>query len=400
MEIYTLGAGFRRQDVIDDFYSVIWTERFYGDSEVELVVPLKQNLINKLAAGKFLAMDKSDEPMIIETFSIEDGQIKVMGISLLSWLNNRFIRTSWNHRTQVWNIKNQKAGEVLWIIVREMCTSQSSHLGNYDKFGVPNSGELAIPNLKLDHQDTSGKKINKVAVPYGPVYDALRKIAEQHKIGMKIWLQLTDASYNLRFRSYKGTDRTSRQEAHPTIRFSPIMDSFANVKELRSTAEFKTLVYSFASGLEKLDTSDPDDHPDSWLQRDPGVARRSPDVGKYTGFELRAKMIMVDDFKIRFDLNKDDEIPAGSLSDERKELERILDDRANKELRQNDRIQTVDGEVAPTNLFQYGKDYFLGDLIEVQGNTDKTEVSRVTEYIRTQDADGEKSYPTVEAVDP
>jgi hypothetical protein len=59
----------------------------------------------------------------------------------------------------------------------------------------------------------------------------------------------------------------------------------------------------------------------------------------------------------------------------------------------------VDGEVAPTNLFQYGKDYNLGDIIEVQGNTSLVDVSRVTEYIRTQTAEGEKSYPTVVAID-
>ena len=39
MEPYTLNRNFLKQDVIDEFQSIIWTERYYGDSEVELVVP-------------------------------------------------------------------------------------------------------------------------------------------------------------------------------------------------------------------------------------------------------------------------------------------------------------------------------------------------------------------------
>jgi hypothetical protein len=37
----------------------------------------------------------------------------------------------------------------------------------------------------------------------------------------------------------------------------------------------------------------------------------------------------------------------------------------------------------------------LGDIIEVQGNSDIVSTARVTEYIHSQDAAGEKAYPTV-----
>ncbi|HEY1247422.1 MAG TPA: hypothetical protein VGE97_00400, partial [Nitrososphaera sp.] len=61
-------------------------------------------------------------------------------------------------------------------------------------------------------------------------------------------------------------------------------------------------------------------------------------------------------------------------------------------------VIAVDGEIVPTSQFQYGKHYNLGDVIEVQGNTGAIQISRVTEYIRSQSASGEKSYPTLEAV--
>lgn len=391
MELYTLDKSFIRQDIVEEFHSVIWTERFYGDSECEVVVPLKRNLIGQLAAGSFLAIDKSKEPMVIETFSIEEGKIKVVGISVLSWLNNRFVRASTNHRIKIWKLSNQKAGQALWTIVKQMCTDQSTILNGSGDMGLGNATrehELIIPGLKLDAYDKSGNTIKKIAVPYGPVYDALRVIAEQHTIGMQIWLNTDDLS--LRFRSYKGINRTGNQTTNPIIRFSPTMDSLANIKELRSVADYKTLIYAYAADL--APTSGGSD-----LQTTPGIARRSGTEGNYTGFDLRAKMIFTDDIRSAKDLDEVD--PQDTLAKQRAELRDVLNDRADKELKQNPNIQTVDGEVAPTNLFQYGQDYALGDLIEVQGNTDVVDISRVTEYIRSQDVSGEKAYPTVVAVD-
>ena len=402
MELYTLNKSFVQQDIIEEFDSLIWTERFYGDSECEVVVPLQKDLVNKLAAGTFLSVDQSKEPMIIETFSIEEGKIKVTGISVCSWLNNRFVRTSDDHRQRIWKIIDQKAGEVLWTIVRQMCTAQSDYLNGPRDMGLGSTAreqELIIPGLKLSSYDKTGKNLSATAVEYGPVYDALRKIAEQYKVGMQIFLNTDD--FTLRFRSYKGTNRTSNQTDNKIVRFSPIMDSLAKVNELRSIADFKTLVYSFASDLEPIDmdpatgTGHVDLHD---LQTTPGVARRSLQTGKYTGFDLRAEMTLEGDIKIQNDLEKEDH--KDTLSEKQKELRDILDNRADKEMHQHPYVRTVDGEVAPTNLFQYGRDYALGDLIEVQGNTGLVEISRVTEYIRTQDSNGENAYPTVVAVDP
>jgi len=406
MELYTLDRNYSRVDVIEEFYSVIWTERFYGDGECEVVVPLRADLFDKLAEGTLVIIDKSTEPMIIETRTIEDGRIKVLGISVLSWLNNRFVRNSVQHQKTQWKISNLHAGEVLWRIVRDMCTDKSAIIGT-NKMGLGNSNrekELIIPDLELGSQDTTGKKLTKVLVPYGPVYDALRTIAEQYKVGMRITLR--DSDKTLRFRSYKGTNRTSKKDANPNnpiVRFSPQMDSLASINELRSVADFKTLVYSYASSLAKIDTADNPSLPNVWLQQDnkPGISRRTTQEGKYTGFDLRAKILLATDIQIKNDLDEDDKNgPEDTVPKKQAELLDILNNRADKELKQNEYIRTVDGEVAPNNLYQYGRDYDLGDIIEVQGNTKLVEISRVTEYIRTQSSEGEKAYPTVVAIDP
>ena len=375
MELFTLNRKFLRQDAIDGFVSAIWTERYYGDSEIELVVPATPEMVKKLPPGIFLSLAGSSEVMIVETVTIEDEKLKVVGISILPWLNNRFVRTSAKHEDQYWYIYDPNVGTpgwVLWAIIYYMCVAGSPYLNGTIPIGISNPQALVIPGLGLKDYDKSGTPIN-VAVPYGPVYDAMREIATTYEVGMQITLEsATDSSYSLGFRSYKGLNRTSNQSVNPVVRFSPQMDSLTDIKELQSIAALKTLVYAFASQLD--DAVKP-------LATTPGVA--SLTGSQYTGFDLRAQMIFASD------------ITTDMIGGNQATLVNILNSRAKDELSNNHFIKTVDGEIVPMNQFQYGVDYNLGDVIEVQGNSETVQTSRVTEYIRAQDEAGERAYPTV-----
>lgn len=375
MEPFTLNRKFLEQDVIDGFKSIIWTERYYGDSEVELIVPATTEMIKELPVGMFLGLRGSDEIMIVETVNLEGGNLKVSGIALLPWLNNRFVRTDPNHEAQYWALQGVP-GYILWAIVYYMCCQGSPYLNGTNPTGIANPQELVIPGLGLRDYDKAGDSIT-VGVPYGPVYDAMREIATTYKVGMQITLEsATDTSYFLGFRSYRGLDRTSGQTANPIVRFSPQMDSLTDIKELQSIAALKTRAYTF------IPTSDDELKA---LITSPGYASLAG--SQYTGFDLRALLIFANDIKT-------DEV-AGSSSN----LLNILNARSRDGLDNNRFMKAVDGEIVPANQFQYGIDYNLGDVIEVQGNTEVVQTSRVTEYIRAQDEAGERAYPTVAALD-
>jgi Siphovirus ReqiPepy6 Gp37-like protein len=371
VEPFTLNRQFLEQDVIDGFESAIWTERYYGDSDVELIVPATKEMINKLPTGVFLGLRGSDEIMIVETINPEGGNLKVSGIALLPWLNNRFIRASADHEDQYWAVSGVP-GYILWAIVFNMCCQGSPYLNGTIPIGIPNPQDLVIPGLGLKDYDKAGDSIN-VGVPFGPVYDAMREIATTYKVGMQITLEsATDTAYSLGFRSYRGLDHTSGQTVNTVVRFSPQMDSLTNIKELSSIAALKTRAYTF------VPTSDAELKA---LITGPGIASRAG--SQYTGFDLRALLIFANDITTN--------MVAGSSST----LLDILNSRARDGLDNNRFIQTVDGEIVPSNQFQYGIDYNLGDMIEVQGNSGVVQRSRVTEYIRAQDEAGERAYPTV-----
>lgn len=377
MELHTLNRNFIRQDIVDSFESAIWTERYYGDSEVEVVTPATMEMMQKLAPGTFLGLDTSDEIMILETFSVEKGKLKVTGISLLPWMDNRFVRTSPKHEDEHWYLEGASAGWALWAILYYMCCVGSPYLDGTIDTGIANAQQLAIPGLGLNAYDTSGDTV-KLGVPYGPVYKALKEIATTYEIGMTITLDaVSDSSYSLGFRSYKGMNRTSGQTDNPVVRFSPQMDSFTDIKELQSIKELKTLVYAFATGL-KPQEGEP------VLTTVPGMSSLA---GTYTGFDLRALMIFPSD------------ISSDVVEGSQQKVVDMLNSRAVDALADNHFIKSVDGEIVPENQFKYGVHYNLGDVIEVEGNSGIVQTARITEYIRSQSNAGEKAYPTVTMID-
>lgn len=367
MELFTLNRAYEKQSVVDEFLSVIWTERYYGDSAVEIVTSAAPKMIEKLFPGTFLGLTGSDEIMILETFDIENGQLKVQGISLLPWLNNRFIRTSAAHEDRYWSLTGIP-GWILWQIVYNMCCDGSPYLDGTNPTGIPNPDRLIIPGLDLKSYDQTNSNEITVGVPYGPVYNALKDLATTYGLGMQITLE----SDKLLFRNYKGLDRSSRQGINPIVRFSSEMDSLANIKELQSIAALKTLAYAFAP-------------------QNPGglatTAGTSTLSETSTGFDLRALLVFAED------------ITTDMVGGDAAKLLEILNTRAKIALAENSFVKTADGEIVPTGQFKYGRDYNLGDLIEVEGNTGVITISQVTEYIRSQDSAGEKAYPSITMVE-
>lgn len=73
----------------------------------------------------------------------------------------------------------------------------------------------------------------------------------------------------------------------------------------------------------------------------------------------------------------------------------LLTARALQELQKWNNITAFDGEIPQVNSYKYDYHYFLGDIAEVRNQDGVVNNVRVTEQIMSQDAAGEKSYPTL-----
>jgi hypothetical protein len=367
MEAYTLNRQFQRQEVVDAFESLIWTERYYGDSECQLVVPASKAAMARFPKGAFLELDGSQEIMILEDFNTEDGKTTITGISLLKWMNNRFTRASAAMADRYYNIPANVMGvpQMLWQIFQYVVISPGP-----DGIPAPDRARLLIPNIALKSYDDV-PPYPGAAVPYGPLYDGLREIAEAYQVGMSITLEeVTSSGYALGFRSYKGKDRTRAQTTNPVVQFSPDMNSLTDIKELMSLLDYKTEAWVFVPS-----------NPGS-LATTPGHAVVDG-AAAATGFDLRAIMVFADDITT-------DQVGGSATA-----MQTQLDMRAKNALGDHPYVAHVDGEIVPTGEFQYGRDYSLGDVIEIAGASGLIQNARITEFIRSHDNTGEKAYPTV-----
>ena len=370
MDLYTLDENFLRRDVVDNFISVIWTERYTKAGDVNLIVPLTKTNISKLPEGTFLAMDGTKEVMLVENALIEKDQLKLTGPTITQFLNNRVIRYSANHADRYYNIAMQP-GLAMGFIVNDMCVS-GPYVSSLE-YGIDGPRQL-IQNLMVVNTYSGGDSV-ALAIPYGPLYDALIQLAETYQIGFKMYLEgATEAGYTLFFTTYKGRDLTSDQSDNPLVRFTPNLESLAGIKELRSIAKYKNVAYAFAPS-----------NPVPGVTQS-GVAYADGEAAMSTGFNRRTLLVFADDLTT-------DKV-GGSAS----VLLQVLNQRAADALANNNYIRTVDGEVVPQPQYKYGLDYRLGDVIELQSISGLLQRARVTEYIRSQDATGERAYPTISVI--
>lgn len=389
MDLYTLDNKFRKDKVIDKFDSVIWTERYAKSGDVNLVVNPTATMRSILTEGTFLALDGTKEVMLLETALVEDGKLKVTGNTLDLFLNQRVIRII------------TPAGRHMMIYVPPTAQSVERQMNTIVERQIVAGGDLTIsaigidgesqiiPGLSVDRSAEEGQpSANPISFPFGPMYDAFAQIAETFSTGFTLYLDSADEdSYSLKFKAYRGKDRTSTQSENAYVRFAPSMGSLRDLSQLRSIANYKNAAYVFppASLLEG-------DHP---MPNEPGIAYGDGHImggdiyveGDSRGFDLRISVTEATDITA-------DDI-GGADTPNQYTLANLLEQRARDVIANNNYVKVIDGEVVPQSDYIFGVNYGLGDIIELDSETGDIQKARITEYIRSQDNTGERAYPTI-----
>lgn len=361
MELYTLNEHYGQEDSIDFFLSALWTERSSGNGDVTLVVPATSDNVELLATGVILGLDDSDEAMMIETQNIKDNILTVTGLSLTQELNSRFIRFTADHNDKSSTLVGSP-GYILQFLVQNMAIA-GDWLNGVNSMGIVDPSRLKIPYLTIESYDNSLPSIT-VAISYGPLFDALKNMADTYNIVQKVRVA---GPNDIRYQNYIGVDHTRLgTSTELLVRFSSELDNFGNIQEVRTATNYKTHAFAFASGLPAGQTH---------------TAGEEDLAGSYSGFGLRAIQVFADDVTTA----------PSNLTD-------ILNQRAEDALASNALVGAVDGEFPPNPEYIYGTHYRLGDIVETQGVSGIIYAARVTEYIRSQDKSGEKAYPTLVAV--
>jgi hypothetical protein len=89
MDFYTLTKSFIPREIVGEFVSAVWTERYSSAGDVELVTPATPSMVRKLTPGTFLGLRGTKEIMMLDTQSIENDLLTTSGVSLPKFLDER-----------------------------------------------------------------------------------------------------------------------------------------------------------------------------------------------------------------------------------------------------------------------------------------------------------------------
>lgn len=365
MELLILDESFKSVYLIDSFQSFIWTERYNGAGNFELYTPINQKILeisnfvlSKLKAKKdtYIWLKDVDDVMIVDTVEmgtdVESGPIMIFSGNSLEYILNR--RIIWKQ-----TIINGNLQAGVKKLITENVTAPTISDRKIQGFIFEDSTDTKITSLTLRAQYTGDN-----------LYDTILTICDTYNIGFRVTL---NASNQFVFKLYAGEDRSYDQIANPYVIFSPKFDNILSSNYIESIKTLKNV--TLVAGEDK------------------GEERKTRIVGVVSG--LARRELYTDARDIQSEYYEEGE----SVTIPESEYNALLDERGKEKLFENKYIKSFEGEVEASQMFVYGKDFFKGDIVQIENDYGIEEKVRVIEIVRSQDSTGLSMYPTFEIVE-
>lgn len=345
MDLYTLDpATFRREALIENFESAIWTDRYAQYGDLSMVVEPTINMMSRLKPGTLVGFDQSRRIMrVVSSYRSQnsDGKIslKVDGRSLETILDDRVARIALNNTT--WNLTGT-IGQIITSMVSQICGAASVI-----------SPADTIPSLTVT--DSSGATaILKVEIKLGTVYERVKELCDSYDLGFRL-TQVQPNSTALNFSVYSGTNRTVAWG----VEFSSNLENLQETSSLVSNDGYKNVAYVISVNGSRIVNAS----------------------GGFSSNGFTRRVLPVDATDIT--------LPAGTA------LNDALDLRGRQALSDHRASKLFDGSIGSNYPYKFNTDYFLGDLVPLIDDDNSRQIMRVTEYIWSIDKEGVKAYPTL-----
>lgn len=375
MEFMILDANFDAILVVDAFHSAIWTVRFNSEGDFELYTPVRVDYVNAMVVGNYVWRKDSDRLMVIDTVEISNDtedvpKLTVTGTSLEGLLKRRIITDSLNYEDKAVN-------EVVKDILDKNVIS-------------PNKESRKIPNFT--YKETTDKRITGVKISTTfrgeNVYEAIEALCQTTDIGFRI---LPSGSGGFEFELYKGIDHSYDQNEVPYVVFSPSFENLYGSSYIKSYAEYKNTVFSVGTYQKEVITITEDDDgnetTNTTYEETEVTAWADSESSEATG--LNRREIFLDNNS----LNEDEQ--GGTES----KWISVAKQKGTEELAQYKTTTAFEGELDAVRQFVLGRDFDIGDIVQVENEFGITGKVYVSEIVISHDDTGLTIVPTFTATE-
>lgn len=354
--LYVLDKTFETLAVVDVYISSVWTERYNDCGDFELVVPMTEVSKALFVEGRYLVRNDSEYVMVIETlepsYDPENGDIlAISGRTVESFLERRII----------WGI----------VTVSGNLEAVVSKLIN-ENVVVPSDLNRKISEVQYS---PSSITVGSIEAQYfgDNLYESIVALCKNESVGFKMVL----LDKKLIFSLYAGLDRSYEQTENDYVVFSHTFGNLISSDQVVSNKLLKNvcLIAGEGEGPERMQTS----------------------VGNSAG--LIRRELFVDAGSVSQRTGETDPETNEDILYTDEEYEKMLQQEGIDELTEHTATDTFDGEISYNSTFRYGIDYTIGDIVSVVSPYSSDRKARITEFIRSSDATGDKEYPTFEILE-
>lgn len=344
MDLQIYSEDFKLLGIVDTASSIIWTNRFRQCGDFEIYIPTSAAMLELLQEDRLVGRSDDDMLCVIEkvvaTTDEENGDyMTVTGRCVRSYLDRRIV---WDQTALSSTVEN-----VLRRLVTDAFISPAIAARKYDKLA-----------LAAAHGYTETVSIQYTG---DNILTAIEELCAAYNYGFKITLQ--DGMLVADF--YKATDRTANQVDNIPVVFSEEHDNLIASTYTRDKTKYKSIALVAGEGE--------------------GSARRRTTVARSTDQSgLHRRELFVD----AKDISSND----GEITDSAYMAQ--LSERGNTSLSEAARVESMEGNVETRQMYEYGKDYHIGDAVSTITKYGIHATTQVLEVVEVWDENGYTCTPT------
>lgn len=353
MDFYILDKDFNRLYPVDAYETIIWTDKYWQEGDFELHVPVNDPIGKLLAVAEpdeyYLECTDSEHIMCVEhcetEISQDDKLFKISGRSLESILDRRCI---WKQTVISGNLQSA----IKKLLDENVIVPNDSLRKMPMRFAA--STDAAITSVSIDEKQYTGDYLG----------ESIKGLCKANGVGYMITVE----DGVMVFALYSGVDHSEEQTKNHFVTFSPEFDNLVSSEYGKDMTEYKNVARIAGEGE--------------------GSERVMVTAGEISGIARRELYVDARDLSQTVDSVK--------MSDNAYKAQLIQ--RGEEKLAENVITEAMEAEVDTTGQYEFGVDYFLGDIVQQANEYQIDKPARVTEVIRAIKKSGTTTVPTFEDV--